>query len=630
MSSASIADNEAKDPTPPKRFKPTKKMVLAIVLATIATGLVGWRGYQAYQDRLEAKERVQPYSRFASDVDAGKVKRLEVKTDFLGQEVEVKLKDDKKYTVTMPHIETDKARELAQLGIEVEFKKPADDYGRYVSMIPGVLLLVMMGAMMFPGMIGGGGFKRTAKPTTRFDDVAGADEAKAALQDIVSYLRDPQAYERLGAKFPKGVIMYGDPGTGKTLLARAVAGEAGASFFAVSGSDFSSMFVGVSGMKVRSLFAKARKMAPCILFVDEIDAIGGKRLSEGTATAREMGSTLNQLLVQMDGFEDNTGVVVIAATNRLELLDPALLRPGRFDRKIHMPAPSLKEREAILKIHAKKVSVEDGFDHARLARSTIGMSGAELANVINLAAIMAAKEGADRVTVSHALRARDMTVMGEAREGLSQSFDEATRKVLAVHEAGHAVTALAIGPDPVTRVSIIPRGRALGVTMMSPSQDRFIIDDAHLHAQLCILLGGRAAEQLVLNTRTTGARDDLSRATQLVREMVCAYGMNDLGLMNIDENASDEMRFVSDRMIQTILSQAMDKTIELLRANRQLLDNLTEALLEKEEIDESDVAQIVERSGALCGMQLPLEITTPTPAQPMSLHSNAGLTPLQP
>lgn len=625
MSSASVTDKEKDSSSAaPKREKPSKKMVAAVVLAFMATGLLGWRGYEAYQDHLQAKALIQPYSRFAADVESGKVRHVEVSTNFLGEEVKVKLKDNKEYTVTAPHIETEKAIDLAKQGIEVEFKKSSSDLGRYISLLPTLLLLVLFGAMMFPGLIGGN-FRRSAKPTTRFDDVAGADEAKAALQDIVGYLRDPKAYERLGAKFPRGVIMHGDPGTGKTLLARAVAGEAGASFFAVSGSDFSSMFVGVSGMKVRSLFARARKMAPCIIFIDEIDAIGGKRLSEGTATAREMGSTLNQLLVQMDGFEDSAGVVVIAATNRLELLDPALLRPGRFDRKIHMPAPSLKEREAILRIHTKNVGIEPGFNHPLLARSTIGMSGAELANVVNMAAILAVKEQAQMVTTMHALRARDMIVMGEARHGLSKAFDESTRRVLAAHEAGHAVTALAIGPDPVTRVSIVPRGHALGVTMMSPSQDRFVVDDAHLHSQLCILLGGRAAEQLVLGIRTTGARDDLSRATQLARDMVCSHAMNDFGLMQVDDSSSDQMRYAADRRVQKILSEAMEKTIDLLSRNRQILDKMIEQLLKYEELDEESVKQIVQNNGPITGAPLPLEVTKDASSPSASLENDLGM-----
>jgi cell division protease FtsH len=573
----------------------------AIALMVIMAGFFLW---DFVGDAKEDKKE-QSYSHFSADLQASKIKSIKVTAGFFSDRAKVELKSGESYAVTTPHIELEAAARMSEKGIDVELEKPGVDYTRHISTLLTLLILASLLFTMAPSFSGMKIGAKRSKSTTRFSDVAGAEEAKRTLEEVVDYLKEPTRYETLGARFPKGVIMYGDPGTGKTLLAKAVAGEAGAHFIAVSGSEFGSMFVGMSSMKIRRVFAQARKMAPCVLFIDEIDAIGGHRLSEGSAVAREQGSTLNQMLTEMDGFDTVPGLIVIAATNRLELLDRALLRSGRFDRRIHMPAPNLNERDAILRIHASKMKTDKDFVFSDVARATIGMSPADLANIMNQAAIMAAKAGAQAIETQHALAARDVVLMGEARPSVAKVFDQRTRHLLAAHEAGHAVAALLLGPDPVTRISIVPRGPSLGATFMSPVKERFVHDDAYMRAQLKVLLGGRCAEQLVFGASTTGARDDLNRATQLVREMVCSHGMSELGLQAIGEGASPQLQYEAEMAIKKIMNEAMDEVTASLKDKRSLFDDFTNALLEKEDLFESDIELLMTRHG------LPLSTEAP-------------------
>lgn len=576
------------------RSRPAALVLLTVLVVVLGYAMV----HRFYLDRDVIKEN--GFSQLVQDADAGKVKSILMNSGFLVEEARVELKDGSKYRVASPRMDAQMAAAFVKGGIsDVRFNYPDTDYSRFVSTL---LLILIAGAMvmtMAPTLTGFGPGRSKTKSTTSFSDVAGAEEAKRALEDVVSYLQDPTKFEKLGARFTKGVIMYGEPGTGKTLLAKAVAGEAGANFIAVSGSDFGSMFVGMSALKVRQVFARARKTAPCVLFIDEIDAIGGKRLSEGSAVAREMGSTLNQMLVEMDGFETIPGVIIIAATNRLELLDPALLRSGRFDRRINMPAPNLAEREAILRIHAGKIAIDEGFSFPGLARATIGMSGADLSNVMNQAAIQAAKSGAATVQTKDAMKARDIVLMGEARRSMSQGFDEHTRRLLAAHEAGHAVVGMINGPDPVTCVSIIPRGPALGVTLMSPVKERFVNDNAFITAQIKVLLGGRAAEGLVLNVATTGAQDDLNRATKLAHAMVFSHGMSPLGIQVIGEDASPQMRYQAEKLVGEMLAEAMRDAKATLTEHHDFFHDVIDALLEFEEIDEAAITELQRKHNLL-------------------------------
>lgn len=546
-------------------------------------------------DSKEIPEKT--YSDFVKDAEASRLKVLSLSTGFLNEQAKVELKDGTEYKVTMPHLDLDASAKLAKLGAEIKFEKPRPDYSRHLSTVVLMIVLMFLVITMAPSLKDMRMGRGRAKSTTKFADVAGAEEAKRALQDAVEYLENPQKFEALGARFPKGILLSGEPGTGKTLLAKAVAGEAKANFIAVSGTDFGSMFVSGSATKIRRIFAAARKSAPCVLFIDEIDAVGGRRMSEGTSVAREMGNTLNQMLVEMDGFDSVPGVLIIGATNRPESLDPALLRSGRFDRRIHMPSPNLAEREAVLRVHTAKVKIARDFDHAQMARASIGMSPADLANLVNQAAMLAAKSGAVSITTEHALKARDILLIGEARTSASRGFDDHTRRVLAAHESGHAVVALLLGPDPVTCISIIPRGPSLGATFMTPTQERLVLDERHLKGQIAVLLGGRAAEQLMFGMGTTGARDDLARATQCAKEMICSHGMGKIGLQTLSEQTSAPMQFKIESEIGHVLEQSMETVMATLNGNRGLFDELMHRLLDDEEIHEADIHAVMAHHG---------------------------------
>jgi cell division protease FtsH len=442
-----------------------------------------------------------------------------------------------------------------------------------------------------------------------FADVAGIDEAKGEVQEIIDFLKDPQKFQKLGGKIPKGVLLVGAPGTGKTLLARAIAGEAEVPFFSISGSDFVEMFVGVGASRVRDLFEQAKKNAPCIIFIDEIDAVGRHRGAGLGGGHDEREQTLNQLLVEMDGFESNKGIIILAATNRPDVLDPALLRPGRFDRQVVVPQPDVRGRLEILKVHTRNVPVDGGVNLEKIARGTPGFSGADLENLVNEAALLAARKSKSKVEMSDFEAAKDKVLMGVERK--SMIISETEKKNTAFHEAGHALVAkLTPGTDPIHKVSIIPRGRALGVTQQLPIDDKYTYSQDYLMKALAILLGGRAAEEIALKHTTTGAGNDLERATELARKMVTEWGMSEkLGPLTFGKK--DEQIFLGreiarhkdysektaidiDEEVKRIVIEAYNAAKKLLLENQDLLDAFAKALLEKETMDGPEIDALIQ------------------------------------
>ncbi|MEP7044584.1 MAG: ATP-dependent zinc metalloprotease FtsH [Dokdonella sp.] len=443
-----------------------------------------------------------------------------------------------------------------------------------------------------------------------FGDVAGCDEAKEEVGELVEFLRDPSKFTKLGGKIPRGVLMVGSPGTGKTLLAKAIAGEAKVPFFSISGSDFVEMFVGVGAARVRDMFEQAKKHAPCIIFIDEIDAVGRHRGAGLGGGHDEREQTLNQLLVEMDGFEGSEGVIVIAATNRPDVLDPALLRPGRFDRQVVVPLPDLKGRDQILKVHMRKVPMASDVEPLTIARGTPGFSGADLANLVNEAALFAARENSRDVRMDHFERAKDKIMMGAERRSMIMSDDE--KKLTAYHEAGHAIVGLSVPEhDPVHKVTIIPRGRALGVTMFLPEADRYSHSKTSLESRLASLYGGRVAEELIFGDDkvTTGASNDIQRATQLARDMVTKYGLSEeLGPMTYTDeedevflgrsvtqhkHVSEETARKIDEVVRGVIDRAYRRAREILQTNADKLENMAQALLQYETIDREQIALIM-------------------------------------
>jgi len=446
-----------------------------------------------------------------------------------------------------------------------------------------------------------------AQNTVTFADVAGCDEAKEEVQEIVDFLRDPSKFQKLGGRIPKGVLMVGNPGTGKTLLAKAIAGEAKVPFFSISGSDFVEMFVGVGAARVRDMFENAKKHAPCIIFIDEIDAVGRHRGAGLGGGNDEREQTLNQLLVEMDGFEGHTGIIVIAATNRPDILDPALLRPGRFDRQVVVPLPDIRGREEILKVHMRKVPIAGDVKADVIARGTPGFSGADLANLVNEAALFAARRNKRLVDMDDFEMAKDKIMMGAERRSMVMSEDE--KRNTAYHESGHAVVAkLVPKSDPVHKVTIIPRGRALGLTMQLPEEDRYAYDRQYLMSRIAVLFGGRIAEELFMDQMTTGASNDFERATAMARDMVTRYGMSDLGVMVYGENDGEvflgrsvtQHKNVSeatmqkvDAEIRRIIDEQYALARKLLEENRDKVEAMTKALLEWETIDADQIDDIM-------------------------------------
>jgi cell division protease FtsH len=462
-----------------------------------------------------------------------------------------------------------------------------------------------------------------------FKDVAGTDEAKEELQEIIEFLKDPQKFQKLGGRIPKGVLLVGPPGTGKTLLARAIAGEANVPFFSISGSDFVEMFVGVGASRVRDLFEQGKKNAPCIIFIDEIDAVGRHRGAGLGGGHDEREQTLNALLVEMDGFESNEGVILIAATNRPDVLDPALLRPGRFDRRVVVARPDVKGREEILRVHTRKVPIGDDVELSIIARGTPGFSGADLANLVNEAALWAARQNRKFVMMADFEMSKDKVLMGVERKSMILSDEE--KKNTAYHEAGHAlVAAMTPGADPVHKVTIIPRGMALGLTMQLPTDDKHSYTREYLEAMLAVLMGGRSAEEIFLGHITTGAGNDIERATEIARNMVCEWGMSELGPLAFgkkDEaiflgreitqhrDYSEDTAIQIDKEVRRIVSSGYDQAKSILNNNREILERIAVALLEREVIDANEVKMLME------GKPLPEKPRTPPTPPPQAAPS---------
>jgi len=510
---------------------------------------------------------------------------------------------------------------LKEKGVRI-MAKPVDDSPWFmtvlVSWFPMLLLIGVWIFFMRQMQAGGGKAMAFGKSRARlltdksrkvtFADVAGIDEAKAELQEVIEFLRDPKKFTRLGGRIPKGLLRVGPPGTGKTLLARAIAGEAEVPFFSISGSDFVEMFVGVGASRVRDLFNQAKKNAPCIIFIDEIDAVGRHRGAGLGGGHDEREQTLNQLLVEMDGFESNEGVILVSATNRPDVLDPALLRPGRFDRQVVVPLPDVKGREKILEVHTRKTPLDDDVDLSVLARSTPGYSGADIENLVNEAALHAAREGKDKVSMADFEYAKDKVLMGVERKSMVISEEE--RKNTAYHESGHALVARLIpGTDPIHKVTIIPRGRALGLTQQLPVDEKHTYNKTYLLANIAILLGGRAAEELVMHDFSTGAGNDIERATNLARKMVCEWGMSDrLGPLSYGKKEeqiflgreiathkdySEETAEKIDEEVARIVNESYERAKKLLSDNLDILHRLAAELLEKEVLNMAELDAII-------------------------------------
>ena len=590
--------------------KISKNVGMYIVLIVLVVSLVNvFLGPDSNQK--SSQTNVMPYSAMLNEVNNGNVARVRIDHEQLtgtlksGGEFKTFILD----ASTLPSI-------LAAKGVEVEVVPPPKNSwltALLTSLLP-TLLLIGVWIYFIYNMQGGGskvmGFAKSKaklfldnRPKVTFDDVAGCDESKEELEEVVQFLKDPAKFTKLGARVPRGVLLLGAPGTGKTLLSRAVAGEADVPFFSISGSDFVEMFVGVGAARVRDLFEQARKYQPCIIFIDEIDAVGRHRGAGLGGGHDEREQTLNQLLVEMDGFEAGSGIILIAATNRPDILDPALLRPGRFDRQVVVDRPDVNGRRDILKVHLRDKKIENDVDIDVIARRTPGFVGADLANLVNEAALLSARRDKEKLGMPEFEEAIDRVMAGPERK--SRVISEKEREIIAYHEAGHALVAAKIkGADPVHKISIIPRGHmALGYTLQLPEEDRFLVSKQELSDRICVLLGGRVAEMIRYGDVTTGASNDLERATQIARQMVTQFGMSDkLGLVTLgrkqhevflghdivdDRNYSEEVAHTIDLEIRAIIDSCMNKAQEILTENRERLEEITQRLL-KEEVLEGD------------------------------------------
>ena len=556
------------------------------------------------------------FSEFMTKLDKGEVERVIIKASHISAVLKDKTRI-RTYSVEYPEL----VQVLRDRGVQIE-AKPPDESPWYITFLvtwgPFVLFLGLWFFLMRQMQMGGNKALSFGKSRARllteerkkvlFSDVAGIDEAKDEVLEIIEFLKDPRKFQKLGGRIPKGVLIVGPPGTGKTLLAKAIAGEAAVPFFSISGSDFVEMFVGVGASRVRDLFEQGKKHAPCIIFIDEIDAVGRLRGAGLGGGHDEREQTLNQLLVEMDGFDTTEGVILVAATNRPDVLDPALLRPGRFDRQVVVNRPDLRGRTEILKVHSKKVPIAADVELEKIARGTPGFSGADLENLVNEAALWAARLNKKEVAFVDFEMAKDKVLMGAERKSLILSDEE--KRTTAYHEAGHALIAKLIpGTDPVHKVTIIPRGRALGVTMQLPTDDRHGYSKVYLYNQLAILMGGRVAEELVLKDMTTGAGNDLERATDLARKMVCEWGMSEkmgpltFGKQNeqvflgrelgSQRDFSDQIAMEIDEEVKRLVMENYERAKRLLTENMATLKRLAEALLEKEVLDSADIDNIL-------------------------------------
>ena len=558
------------------------------------------------------------FSDFMDKVEQGQITEVVIS----GDNISGKYMDGNAFQTTAPPKDPDLIKSLRQKNVRIVVVPPEQTSWYMSILISWFPMLLLLGIWIFfmRQMQSGGGkamsfgkskarLLNDTKNKTTFKDVAGVDEAKEELHEIIEFLKEPQKFSKLGGKIPKGVLLVGPPGTGKTLLARAISGEANVPFFSISGSDFVEMFVGVGASRVRDLFEQGKKNSPCIIFIDEIDAVGRHRGAGLGGGHDEREQTLNQLLVEMDGFENNEGVILIAATNRPDVLDPALLRPGRFDRQVTVGRPDVKGREGILKVHTSTVPLTDGVDLKIIARGTPGFTGADLANLVNEAALLAARDDKKAVAMSDFEEAKDKVMMGVERR--SMVISEKEKKTTAYHEAGHALVAVLLpGTDPIHKVTIIPRGRALGVTMQLPMDEQHTYQRNYLINSLAILMGGRCAEEICLGEMTTGAGNDIERATEMARKMVCEWGMSEkmgpltygakeeqvfLGKdFSSQKNFSDQTAKLIDQEVKTLVMGGYTRATELLTQNRDKLEEMAQALLEHETLNAKNIQNILD------------------------------------
>lgn len=591
------------------------------LLFWVVVGLFMILLFNLFSVPTHAPEEEVIFSDFMAKLDKGDVEKVIIKSSHISAVLKDKTRI-RTYSVEYPEL----VKVLRERGVQIE-AKPPDESPWYITFLvtwgPFVLFLGLWFFLMRQMQIGGNKALSFGKSRARmlteerkkvtFSDVAGIDEAKEEVLEIIEFLKDPRKFQKLGGRIPKGVLIVGPPGTGKTLLAKAIAGEAGVPFFSISGSDFVEMFVGVGASRVRDLFEQGKKHAPCIIFIDEIDAVGRLRGAGLGGGHDEREQTLNQLLVEMDGFDTTEGVILIAATNRPDVLDPALLRPGRFDRQVVVNRPDLRGRSEILKVHTKKVPVAANVELEKIARGTPGFSGADLENLVNEAALWAARLNKKEVEVVDFEMAKDKVLMGAERKSMILSDEE--KRTTAYHEAGHALMAkLLPGTDPVHKVTIIPRGRALGVTMQLPTDDRHNYSKEFLYNNLAILMGGRVAEELVLKHVTTGAGNDLERATDLARKMVCEWGMSEkLGPLTfgrkeeeiflgreiaMKRDFSDQVALEIDLEVKRLVTENYERAKRLLTEHMASLKRLAEALLEKEVLDAPEIDNILMQSSS--------------------------------
>jgi cell division protease FtsH len=613
------------------------------LLFWISAGILLIIAWSLLQSPALAKKEIT-FSQFMTEAEQGKVEEVTIQEN----QIRGKFTDGQTFKTVLPAGYNDLIKILRDNKVNIVVKDTSRSpiFTILMSWFPLLLLIVFW--IFFMRQMQSGGNKAMAFGKSRaklfsaqqkkvtFKDVAGVEEAEFELGEIIDFLREPRKFQRLGGRIPKGVLLVGAPGTGKTLLARAVAGEADVPFFSISGSDFVEMFVGVGASRVRDLFDQGKKHAPCLIFIDEIDAVGRQRGAGLGGGHDEREQTLNQLLVEMDGFDSNEGIILIAATNRPDILDSALLRPGRFDRRIIVNMPDAKGREDILKVHVRKVPLDAAVDLKVLARSTPGFSGADLANLVNEAALLGARQGEDKVTMKDLESAKDKVLMGVERKSMIISDEE--KKNTAVHEAGHALTAVLIPEaDPIHKVTIIPRGLAMGLTQQLPLDDRYTYTKEYLEAQLSVLMAGRVAEMMFLNKTTTGAANDFEKATEIARKMVCQWGMSDLGPLTfgerddliflgrdlaVNKNFSEKTSERIDEEVKKIVMRCFNRTHDLLDANRDKLVKIADLLLEKEALGSEEINAIIDGKTAA-----PAGSAAPAPADPVAPAAPAGEAP---
>ena len=577
--------------------------------------------FWSVSSRIQQKEKQLTFSDFMEQVDRGSVAEVTITGSSAGSQIVGTLKNGDPIRTFAPPQYVTLVDKLLSQGVEVS-ARDANGSSVWAHLINWTPIIIMIAFLVFfmRQMQGSGNralsfgkskakLSSTQQKKVTFKDVAGVDEAKEELEEIIDFLKEPQKFQKLGGRIPKGVLLMGPPGTGKTLLARAISGEANVPFFTISGSDFVEMFVGVGASRVRDLFEQGKKNAPCIVFIDEIDAVGRHRGAGLGGGHDEREQTLNQLLVEMDGFESNEGVILIAATNRPDVLDPALLRPGRFDRRVVVSLPDVKGREGILKVHTNRIPLASDVDLSILARGTPGFSGADLANLVNEAALNAARYGRKAVGMRDFENSKDKVLMGAERRSMIMS--ESEKRTTAYHEAGHAlVAALLPDADPIHKVTIIPRGMALGVTQLLPESERYSHSQVYLEAMIAVKMGGRIAEELILNQITSGAHDDLERATDLARRMVCEWGMSErlgpitfgrkeeqifLGRDIVNQpNYSADTAIKIDEEVTKIVERNYKRAKDLLTTNRHLLERIAKSLLEREVLDAEEVKMVME------------------------------------